>query len=100
MSGWTWLWVFWFAMFFAIELPAALDKKPGGTLSEHIWAWFAVRDKPRGWRVRRSILLAALALLFVHFVSGGGWFIFCTNEHAEAAHLPGGRLLCVVRGSV
>lgn len=75
MSGWTWLWLFWVAMFFAIELPAVFDKKPGGTLSEHIWEWFSVKEKSKWWRVRRLVLVVALGVLMYHFLSGGGWFI-------------------------
>jgi hypothetical protein len=75
MSGWTWLWIFWLAMFAAIEGAALIHREPGGTFSEHIWAWFSVRDKAAGWRVRRLILAVALVLLMFHFLSGGGWLV-------------------------
>lgn len=36
-SPWTWLWVGWVLIFFAIEIPAILNDEPGDTLSEHVW---------------------------------------------------------------
>jgi len=76
VSGWSWLWVFWIAMFFAIEMPAVLNRTKGDTLSEHIWAVFSVRDKAKWWRIRRAILALALVVLMYHFMAGGGWYIF------------------------
>lgn len=37
-SKWSWLWVVWFALFLAIELPAIFNDTPDDTLSEHVWA--------------------------------------------------------------
>jgi hypothetical protein len=71
MDPFTMLWIFWIAMFFAIEVPAILNKRRGDTLSEHVWRWFAVTDKPAGWQLRRFILLTFLAWLTVHFLTGG-----------------------------
>jgi hypothetical protein len=68
MSGWTTAWLLWIAMFFVIEMPAVFNKRPGDTLSEHIWAWFAIKDKPKGWRMRRLTLIAALAWLVLHLL--------------------------------
>jgi hypothetical protein len=76
MSGWTWAWLFWGAMFFAIEMPAVFNKTKGDTLSEHIWHWFSIRDKGKWWRVRRAVLAFALAILTYHFLAGGGWLVF------------------------
>lgn len=50
MSKWRWFWIFWIALFFAIEIPAVLNDEPDDTLSEQVWAlidlgslfWFAV----------------------------------------------------------
>ena len=58
-------------MFFVIELPAAFDKKEGGTLSEHIWEWFSIKEKSVGWRWRRIGLLFTLGWIVVHLFSGG-----------------------------
>jgi hypothetical protein len=71
MSGWTVAWLFWLLMFAAIELPALVNKRRGDTLSEHVWSWFAVRDKPKGWVFRRLILILFLGWLVAHFVTGG-----------------------------
>ena len=76
MSGWTWMWLFWIAAFFAIEMPAVWNKTPNDTLSEHIWSWFSVKDKGKWWRIRRLVLAIALVVLMFHFLAGGGWFIF------------------------
>ncbi len=71
MNGWTAAWIVWLVAFFAIEVPAILDKQPGNTLSEHFWRWFSIKDKGRGWRLRRTTLLALLAWLVAHFLTGG-----------------------------
>ncbi len=71
MDGWTVAWLLWLAMFAAIEGPAIFNNRTGDTLSEKVWAWFAVKDKPRGWQLRRFILLAFMAWLAVHFLTGG-----------------------------
>ena len=70
MSPYTWAWIFWLGLFFAIEIPAIVDRRPGDTLTEHVRDWFAVRSKPWGWRARRFMLLAFLAWLAVHFTTG------------------------------
>jgi len=71
MSGWTMAWLIWGLMFVAVEGVALVRRTPGATLSEHLQAFFAVRDKPWGWRGRRAALVAALAALAAHLV---GWF--------------------------
>ena len=71
MDGWSVLWLFWLAMFGAIEAPALLNKAKGDTLSEHVYRWFAVRDKPRGWQLRRGCLAIFLLWVSVHWLSGG-----------------------------
>lgn len=73
MSGWTVAWALWISAFFAIEIPAIANKKPGDTLSEHVWSWFAIKGKPTGWRARRLVLLAFLAWLSLHFLTGGAF---------------------------
>ena len=64
------LWVMWAALFMGIEIPAALDRKPGGTLSEKIWRLASVNTKARLWRFRRLALLTALLWASVHLVTG------------------------------
>lgn len=71
MSGWTVAWLFWIAAFLAIEVPALFNKEPGDTLSEHIWKWFSVKDKSRGWQARRFVLVTFLAWITLHFATGG-----------------------------
>jgi len=58
-------------MFCAVEGAALRNKKDGDTLSEHIWRWFSVTHKGKGWRARRFSLLAFLAWLLLHFLTGG-----------------------------
>jgi hypothetical protein len=69
MSVFTWAWIFWLAMFAAVEGVAIFNKKPGDTLSEHIWAWFKIRES-RQWNVRRWVLAIFLVWLTVHMVAG------------------------------
>ena len=71
MDPFTVLWLIWLAMFGAIEAAAIFHKDPGKTLSEHVWAWFAIRGKPRGYKMRRFVLLGFLAWLVTHFLTGG-----------------------------
>lgn len=73
MSGYTIAWLSWLGAFGVIEGLALLTKHPGGTLSEHVWRWFAVTDPSRSAlvRARRFTLLAFLAWLSIHFLTGG-----------------------------
>lgn len=76
MSGWTWAWIAWLAAFCGIEGKALFNKTEGDTLSEHVWKWFATTQgstgKPSGWvRLRRFGLLAFMAWLTTHFLTGG-----------------------------
>jgi hypothetical protein len=76
MSWYTVAWLAWAAIFALVEGKALASKQPGDTLSEHVWAWFHVRDpRPTGlvW-VLRSVLLIALTWLFLHL--GFGWLSF------------------------
>ncbi len=70
MTLFTWAWVFWLTMFMVIEGWALIDRTPGQTLSEHIWKWFRIRDKPRQWTIRRAVLAGFLVWLLVHMVAG------------------------------
>lgn len=76
MSWYTVAWLAWIAAFALVEGKALLSKQRGDTLSEHIWAWFRVKD-PRPtvltW-VLRSVLLVFLAWLTLHL--GFGWLSF------------------------
>lgn len=81
MTGWTWLWLAWLGAFVAIEGRALANKTPGDTLSEHVWKWFATRredlrrpdgKKASAWvKIRRTVLVAFLAWLALHFTTGG-----------------------------
>lgn len=77
MSGWTWAWIAWLGAFAAIEGKALFNKEKGDTLSEHVWRWFStqkVDNDPTGWvRLRRFTLLAFMAWLSVHFLTGGAF---------------------------
>lgn len=71
MTIYTWGWIGWGVYFLAFEIPALLNKQEGDTLSEHIWAWFAVKGGGRFGKLRRIILAASLSVLFLHFLTGG-----------------------------
>lgn len=83
MDNWTYAWLAWLAAFAVIEGAALFNKKDGDTLSEHVWKWFATSKKahakegteqPKGTvRIRRFALLAGMAWLTVHFLTGGRW---------------------------
>jgi hypothetical protein len=63
----------WIAEFFAIELSALWRHRPQDTLSDHVWAWFAIPRHlapTRSIRERRLTLVCFLAWLVGHFLSG------------------------------
>lgn len=68
--GYTIAWIMWFVFFLVVEGFALFDKDRGDTLSEHIWKWFRINDKPRQWTWRRASLGIFLAWLLVHMVGG------------------------------
>lgn len=70
MSVYTWAWIFWFAWFAVVEGFALADRDRNDTLSEHIWGWFRIRDKPQQWTWRRAVLAGFLVWLLVHMVAG------------------------------
>lgn len=75
MSLWTLAWLGWGAYFVAVEGMALMNSTTGDTLSEHAWAWLGYGEGVRqlsGWtRLRRFLLLAGLAWLVVHLLTGG-----------------------------
>ncbi len=78
MSIWSWLWIVWLLSFAVIEGIALFNGEKDDTLSEHVWKWFAIgrngEDRPKvtgSVRARRFILLAFMAWLLVHFITGG-----------------------------
>ena len=76
MTIYTVLWLLWGVYFLVVEGFALYKSKPGATLSAHVWAWFGTDSKSRGsktgWaRLRKFTLLAFLAWLVVHFMTGG-----------------------------
>jgi hypothetical protein len=78
MSIYEWAWVGFFLYFALVEGIAIKKAAEGGTLSEFLWRLFAIREMPvdrrRFVHLRRLIMLATLALLFVHFTGGGAYF--------------------------
>ncbi len=71
MSKFDVAWYFWFAYFIVVELDALLTKNYEGTLSDRVWAWFSMQGYGKLWRLRRFILLAFMAWLSAHFLTGG-----------------------------
>ena len=71
MDGFTIAWLMWLAMFGVIEGVALVRKEPGDTLSEHIWKWFSIKDKAKGWVVRRGVLALFLLWLGLHMLGVG-----------------------------
>ena len=74
MSVWTWAWIAWGAVFAVIEGMALFNSRPGDTLSEHAWAFLGIGEgrKRSGWtQLRRVLLLAFMAWLTAHFLTGG-----------------------------
>jgi hypothetical protein len=67
-----WWWLIWIAaVFLPYELYAAFSKKKGDTLSENVWAWFAINQPDaRYGRLRRLVLIGFWCALGSHFVYG------------------------------
>lgn len=64
--SYTAAWIIWLVMFGVIEGAALKNKAPGDTLSEHVWKWLKIKDKPRGWNLRRAGLGLFLVWLLLH----------------------------------
>jgi hypothetical protein len=79
VSGWTWAWLAWGLMFCVIEGMALFNSRSSDTLSEHVWLFrgYSMTGRgplrqPTGWtRLRRFVVLAGLAWLIVHLLTGG-----------------------------
>jgi hypothetical protein len=74
VNAYTIGWLAWLAWFAIEEGLALLRGTTADTLSGHVWHWFAVggNTDPTGWqRTRRFGLLAGLAWLSVHLLTGG-----------------------------
>ncbi|MEU7905872.1 hypothetical protein [Actinoplanes sp. NPDC049118] len=77
MDTWAWLWIGWIGLFAVLEGVALARKAPDDTLSEHVWRWFGIgrpgnRPTMSGWvQLRRFALLAGLAWLAFHLLTGG-----------------------------
>lgn len=75
----TVLWVAWLVLFAILEGYALFSSKTGDTLSEHVWEWFGITVKGKrhtgevtgNVRLRRFVLLAFMAWLSLHFITGG-----------------------------
>jgi hypothetical protein len=67
----TWMWLGWLGAFGALEGWAIVTKRWDDTLSAHVWKWFSVTGTGHLWRARRFALLAFLAWLCAHFLTGG-----------------------------
>lgn len=82
MSGYTIGWLAWIAWFLVEEGVSLFHGSTKDTLSGHVWAWFGINNgsggppsqNPAGWtRLRRFGLLAFLAWLSLHFLTGGAF---------------------------
>jgi hypothetical protein len=75
MSVWTLAWIGWGIYFVIVEGIALRNSTRGDTLSEHVWAFIGFSDGmkyPTGWtRLRRFLVLAFMAWLSFHFLTGG-----------------------------
>lgn len=72
MDWYTVGWLAWLGMFVCLELPALANKRPGDTLSEHVWRWFRVYDDRHTaltWFLRGALLLF-MTWLWLHLDFG------------------------------
>ncbi len=68
----TVLWLAWGGLFVLIEGAALMSKTPGATLSEHVWAWFRVKNRKHPPIVigLRVVLVVFLGWLVAHLAFG------------------------------
>lgn len=73
MNGWDYFWLGWLAIFAVGEGIALTRSDKDDTLSEKVWKWFSVTERNRGrfGQARRFALLAFMAWLSAHFMTGG-----------------------------
>lgn len=72
MDLYTVAWLSWLGIFVVIEGTALFNKRDGDTFSDHIWSWFAVKDKTaKFWQLRRTVLLVSVTWIAAHFLTGG-----------------------------
>jgi len=70
VTAYEWAWAVWALMFVVVEGLALHDRRRGGTLSEAVWFVFSIKAKGRAWQFRRFVLVAFLAWLSMHFLTG------------------------------
>jgi hypothetical protein len=74
LTLWTAAWMFWIFWFLAIESAALIRKKPGDTFSEHVWAWFKVKDyRPTKLVVAGRIGLGLFLVWLLGHLTMGWW---------------------------
>jgi hypothetical protein len=69
----NWATPIWIAIGVAIlatEGVALLNSKTGDTLSEHVWNWITIRNKPKKFTAYRFFVLAFMLWLTGHFAFG------------------------------
>lgn len=69
-----WLWLAWIAAFLAIEIPAAVLNADDSAQHPHTlsaWVWRVIQGQGRWHYAARLGLVAFLAWLAIHFLSGG-----------------------------
>ena len=66
-----WVWALWLVAFCILEGIALLNRTPGDTLSENVWRTLLPARGQKYWRLRRFVLLAFMAWLTLHFLTGG-----------------------------
>lgn len=74
MNAWDYVWLAWLLSFVLIEGYALCSKGQRATFSEKVWKWFAIgKDYPTTGlvRLRRFTLLAFVAWLAIHLLTGG-----------------------------
>lgn len=68
MSGWSWYWLLWIVVGFAVPETIALVRNPKDTLSDTVWSWFNVKTGMPiwQWNVLHVALLGFLIWLLGH----------------------------------
>lgn len=68
----SWLWIAWFAVFLAIEIPAAVtNDRIGHPQSLSMNVWWLIKGRGIWHHTARLVLLLFLVWLGVHLLSGG-----------------------------
>lgn len=68
MDFFTVAWLTLAILVLIVELIAALNNRSNDTLTQYVYKIFSIKEKGKLWWLRRSLLLAIMVTLTLHFM--------------------------------